>query len=237
MKTIAIIPARGGSKGIKRKNIKMLGCKPLIAYSIEAALESKLIDTVMVSTEDDEIAKVAQDFGLKVPFMRPMVLAQDHTPTIDVVVNVLEEYIKMGVVFDTVVVLEPTNPFRTAHEIDDCIKMFENKQSDSLITVKEVPAKFNPHWVFEENEEALLHKSINEPVIARRQILPKAYARDGSVYVVKASVVIETKSLYGETIAYRLNGNPNQINIDSRHDWIEAERILKSITPQMFKVG
>lgn len=238
MKILAIIPARGGSKGIPRKNIKLLGNKPLISYSIKRALESELLDTVMVSTEDQEIACIAGELGLKVPFMRPESLAQDFSPSLDVVINVLETYKEMGKEFDAVMILEPTNPFRTSNEIDDCIRIFKNKNSDSLITVKEVPPQFNPHWVFEENEESLLHKAIGETtVIARRQILPKAYARDGSVYITKTEVVLQQRSLFGETIAYRLNDNPYQINIDSLEDWKEAEKMLKLKKSDFSKVG
>ena len=238
MKILAIIPARGGSKGIPRKNIKQLGDKPLIAYTIQRALESKLINTVMVSTEDNEIAGVAEQFGLKVPFMRPERLAQDFTPSLDVVINVLETYKKQDKFFDAVMILEPTNPFRTADEIDECIRIFKAKDTDSLISVKEVPPQYNPHWVFEENEEAILHKAIGETtIIARRQILPKAFARDGSVYLTKVDVVLNQRSLFGESIAYRLNDNPNQINIDNIEDWKAAEKIVKQKPFSLYKVG
>lgn len=237
LKILAIIPARGGSKGIPRKNIKQLGDQPLIAYTIKRALESKLLHTVMVSTEDQEIASIAEQYGLKVPFLRPERLAQDFTPSLDVVINVLETYRKQDVFFDAVMILEPTNPFRTTNEIDECIRIFKAKDSDSLISVKEVPPQFNPHWVFEENEDAILHKAIGETtIIARRQILPKAYARDGSVYITKTEVVLNQRSLFGETIAYRLNDNPNQINIDSMEDWKAAEKIVKQKQFSVYKV-
>ncbi len=228
MKIIAIIPARGGSKGVPRKNIKILGGRPLLAYTIERALESKLLDTVMVSTEDEEIASIAEQLGLKVPFMRPKSLVQDFSPSLDVVINVLETYQAQDMHFDAVMILEPTNPFREATEIDECIKIFETKNSDSLITVKEVPPQYNPHWVFEENSESLLQKAIGDnAIIARRQILPKAYARDGSVYITKTAVILKKRTLFGEEIAFRVNTNPNQLNIDSIDDWQEAERIVE----------
>lgn len=237
MKILAIIPARGGSKGIPRKNIKLLGDKPLMAYTIQRALESKLLNTVMVSTEDEEIAAIAEQNGLKVPFMRPERLAQDFTPSLDVVINVLETYKKQDQFFDAVMILEPTNPFRTTNEIDECIRIFKAKDSDSLISVKEVPPQFNPHWVFEENEASILHKAIGETtIIARRQILPKAFARDGSVYLTKVDVVLNQRSLFGESIAYRLNDNPNQINIDNLEDWKAAEKIIKQKQFSLYKV-
>ncbi|MDI1235790.1 MAG: acylneuraminate cytidylyltransferase family protein [bacterium] len=209
-------------------HIKILGGRPLLAYTIERALESKLLDTVMVSTEDEEIASIADQLGLKVPFMRPKSLAQDFSPSLDVVMNVLETYQAQDLHFDAVMILEPTNPFREATEIDECIKIFETKNSDSLITVKEVPPQYNPHWVFEENSESLLQKAIGDnAIIARRQILPKAYARDGSVYITKTEVILKKRTLFGEEIAFRVNTNPNQLNIDSIDDWLEAERIVE----------
>lgn len=228
MKILAIVPARGGSKGIPRKNIKLLGGKPLIAHTLEVASRSKYIHTLMVSTEDNEIACIASGLGYPVPFMRPAELAQDYTPSVDVLVNVVSAYREMNVFFDAVMLLEPTCPFRKVEEIDECVEIFKSRGSDSLITVKSVPAQFNPHWVFEEGNDTLLHKAIEgENLIPRRQILPKAYARDGSIYITKSDVLMDQHSLYGESIAYRVNDNPMHVNIDSIEDWKEAEMHLK----------
>jgi CMP-N,N'-diacetyllegionaminic acid synthase len=227
MKILAIVPARGGSKGIPRKNIKPLSGKPLLAYTLEAASQCRGIHTLMVSTEDSEIADISASLGYPVPFMRPSELAQDFTPSVDVIVNIVNTYKQMDVFFDAVMLLEPTCPFRTVEEINECIEIFRKKDADSLITVKNVPAQFNPHWVFEEGNDTLLHKAIeSENVISRRQILPKAYARDGSVYITKSEVLVNQHSIYGDTIAYRVNDNPMHVNIDSTDDWREAERKL-----------
>lgn len=230
MKILTIIPARGGSKGIPRKNIKLLGDKPLIAYTIEIAKEIEALHTVMVSTEDKEISGIVANLGMPVPFMRPETLAQDTSPTIDVVINVVETYKSMGVMFDAVMILEPTCPFRRISEVEECIDIFKSKGVDSLITVKSVPAQYNPHWVYEENGKGLLVKAIgDEDVIARRQNLPKAFARDGSVYITKTDVILNQHSLYGESIAFRVNDNPYHINLDSPADWEIAERILREM--------
>ncbi len=227
MKILAIVPARGGSKGIPRKNIKSLAGKPLLAYTLETASQSRLIDTLIVSTEDEEIANVAASLGHPVPFMRSAELAQDFTPSVDVIVDIVNTYKKMDVFYDAVMLLEPTCPFRRVEEINECVEIFKNKGTDSLITVKNVPAQFNPHWVFEDGGDSLLHKAIeSDTVISRRQILPKAYARDGSVYITKADVLVNQHSLYGNSIAFRVNDNPMHVNIDSVDDWREAERKL-----------
>lgn len=227
MKILAIIPARGGSKGIPRKNIKVLGIKPLIVYSIESAKQSKLLTEFVVSTEDEEIASVAKKYGSNVPFVRPLELSQDNTPTIDVVQHVINEYEKQNQFFDAVLILQATCPFRTENEIDECIEIFMNQNTDSLISVKEVPDHFNPHWVFEANEKGNLKIATGEDkIIPRRQELPKAFVRDGSIYITKISVIKEQNSLFGKSIAYRLSTNLKHINIDTISDWEEAERII-----------
>ncbi len=228
MKILAIIPARGGSKGVPRKNIKVLGNQPLIAYTIERAVQSKLLTEFVVSTEDAEIAEITKLCGAKVPFMRPLELAQDATPTIDVVKHVISEYEKKNIFFDAVLILQATCPFRTENEIDECIEIFMKQNTDSFISVKEVPDHFNPHWVFETNEKGTLKIATGEEkIIPRRQELPKGYLRDGSIYITKTSVIKEQNSLFGDSIAYRLNTNLKHINIDTMSDWEEAENLIK----------
>ncbi|NQW43056.1 MAG: acylneuraminate cytidylyltransferase family protein [Bacteroidetes bacterium] len=227
MKILAIIPARGGSKGVPRKNIKVLGNQPLIAYTIERAVQSKLLTEFVVSTEDAEIAEITKLCGAKVPFMRPLELAQDATPTIDVVKHVISEYEKKNIFYDAVLILQATCPFRTENEIDECIEIFMKQNTDSFISVKEVPDNFNPHWVFETNEKGTLKIATGEEkIIPRRQELPKGYLRDGSIYITKTSVIKEQNSLFGDSIAYRVNNNIKHVNIDTMSDWEQAERIL-----------
>jgi len=227
LKILAIIPARGGSKGVPRKNIKVLGNQPLIAYTIERAVQSKLLTEFVVSTEDAEIAEITKLCGAKVPFMRPLELAQDATPTIDVVKHVISEYEKKNIFYDAVLILQATCPFRTENEIDECIEIFMKQNTDSFISVKEVPDNFNPHWVFETNEKGTLKIATGEEkIIPRRQELPKGYLRDGSIYITKTSVIKEQNSLFGDSIAYRVNNNIKHVNIDTMSDWEQAERIL-----------
>ncbi len=228
MKVLGLIPARGGSKGVPRKNIKNLCGKPLIQYAIEAAQQANVLTEIMVSTEDEEIAEVAKQSGAQVPFIRPMVLAGDKSPTIDVVLHVLEEYQKLGKNFDAVCLLQATNPLRTADTIRMSIEKFKDTNADCLLSVREVPHEFNPHWTFEEkeNNDLLRIATGEKEIIPRRQELPKAFYRDGAIYLTKSTVIIDQRSLYGERIAYiNLEGKPH-VNIDTMKDWALAEQIL-----------
>lgn len=228
MRVLGLIPARGGSKGVPRKNIKLLGDKPLIQYTIAAALASGAIDEIMVSTEDAEIAEVAKKVGAQVPFIRPKVLAGDKSPTIDTIVHVLEEYQKLGNSFDAVCLLQATNPLRSADTIRKSIEMFKATDADCLLSVREVPHEFNPHWTFKEDRKSnLLYIATGEKnIIRRRQELPKAFYRDGAIYLTKTKVILEQKSLYGERISYiNLEGEPH-VNIDTMKDWELAEQLI-----------
>ena len=228
MKVLGLIPARGGSKGVPRKNIKLLGEKPLIQYTIDAALASGVIDELMVSTEDIEIAEVARQGGAETPFLRPPNLACDESPTIETIIHVLDEYQKLGKNFDIVCLLQATNPLRSADTIRKSIEKFKVIDADSLLSVREVPHEFNPHWTFKKsNNSDLLHISTGaKDIIPRRQELPKAFYRDGAIYLAKSKVIIEQKSLYGERISYiNLEGKPH-VNIDTMKDWELAEQLI-----------
>ena len=195
MKILAIIPVRGGSKGIPGKNIKLLGGKPLLAYTSELALQSKYLTEVIVSTEDEPIGEVAKSLGVQVPFMRPMALAQDDTPTIDVLIHALEWYKNQTIFFDAVCLLQVTSPIRTLEFLDKAIEKFMASDCDSLVSVQKVPHEYNPHWTFEVNEEGNLKIATGEAeIIPRRQELPTAYHRDGSIYITKTDVLLKEHS-------------------------------------------
>lgn len=225
MKILGLIPARGGSKGVPNKNIKLLGGKPLINYTIEAALEAKVLSDLVVSTDSKRIAEISEKAGANVPFMRPSELATDTSPSIDTVIHAVEFFEAKNIHFDAVCLLQPTCPFRTAEDVRGAVKMFKNKTADSLISVREVPHQYNPHWTFEvdENGEYLQISTGEKEIITRRQELPKAYHRDGSIYIVKTDVLLKKRSLYGEKIAFYLSQNPIDINIDTLADWEKAE--------------
>ncbi len=226
MRILAIIPARGGSKGVPGKNIKLLGEKPLIAYTIKAAQNAALLSETILSSDNDEIIQVAKDYGLKVPFKRPAQLAIDESPTILTVTHALDYFLSKGIEFDAVCLLQVTNPFRTSEFIDKAIEKFINSKADSLISVLKVPHELNPHWVFEENDDGNLVISTGESeIISRRQELPAAYYRDGSLYITKTKVLLNQKSLYGKSITYMEADVTRHVNIDTMEDWERAEKM------------
>jgi CMP-N-acetylneuraminic acid synthetase len=228
VRILGLIPARGGSKSIPRKNIKDLCGKPLLQYTAEAALSSTLLTKVILSTEDKEIAEVGKRCGLEVPFLRPVELAGDETPTLPVVQHALQWFEDRKEHFDAVCLLQPTNPLRGADIIDACIKQLEESGADAVVTVLPVPAEYNPHWVYFQGDYGHLYLSTGEKTpISRRQDLPAAFHREGSVYVIHYKVVMQKSSLYGD----RLIGFPidpeNSVNIDTPEDLRRAELLLK----------
>lgn len=228
MRILGLIPARGGSKGIPRKNIKLLQGKALIEYSIETGLTCPLFDQVVISTEDEEIAAISKAAGAQVPFMRPKRLASDQSPTIDTVVHALRFFEEKEIQFDAVCLLQPTVPFRDLNDLSMAIRKFREQKADSLISVREVPHTYNPHWIYEERESGfLIGPGNNGAIISRRQDLPKVFHRDGSVYLTKTEVILEKNSLYGDKISYHIMEASPSVNIDTPEDWIKAETYAK----------
>lgn len=231
MKILSLIPARGGSKGIPGKNVKSLGGKPLLQYTFESAKNSKLLSKVILNSDDPEIIAVAEEIGLEVPFRRPTALAADDTPTLDVVKHALNYIAQKGQNFDAVCLLQPTTPFRRTGLIDEAIGKFISGNFDSLLSVRKVPAEFNPHWVFEENESGGLRLATGEKeIISRRQELPVAYHRDGAIYITKVEVLQKQNSLYGNNIGFIDTTGDPYVNIDIPQDWEKAERLLTMLS-------
>ena len=228
MRVLGLIPARGGSKGIPRKNVRDLGGRPLLAWTAEAALAARRLSRVVLSTDDPEIAEVGRRFGLEVPFLRPAELARDETPTLPVVRHALVELEKAGGRFDAVCLLQPTSPFRRPEDIDGCIELLESAGLDAVVSVLPVPPEHNPHWVYFRGEDFLLRLATGEAEpIPRRQELPPAFHRDGAVYVTRRDVLVEGDSLYGR----RLGGyvvEMRSMNLDTPADWERAERLLEA---------
>ncbi len=226
MKILAIIPARGGSKGVPRKNIKLLGKMPLIEYTINAAKAAAGLTEIVVSTEDAEIAIAAEVCGSKPPFIRPVELSRDDSASIAVVQHAITYYESQAVFFDAVCLLQPTTPFRTEGFIDEAIQKFVVSGADSLVSVLPIPHEYNPHWAFEESENGLLKIATGESnIISRRQELPKAFHRDGSIYLTKTQVA-KSGSFFGQSIAYIENNPELYVNIDTMADWEKAESLL-----------
>ena len=225
MKVLGIVPARAGSKGIKNKNIKLMGGRPLIEHTILSALESSCLTDVLISTDSQEIAEIAKNFKVKVPFLRPAYLATDEAKSIDVVIHALqfmEEAEQKR--YDCICLLQPTSPFRPKNMIDDALNKYVKMNADSLISVIEVPHHYNPHWVFEESNDGSLKIATGEKeIITRRQELPKTYVRDGCMYITKREVIVNKKSFYGDRLIKFLNTSSIHVNIDTIEDWKKAE--------------
>jgi len=223
MKILGLIPARGGSKGIPYKNRKELLGKPLLHYTIEAALGSKFLDSVVFTSEDPTLIELAKNAGAEVPFVRPAHLATDIASSIAVVEHALEALAAMGRNYDAVCLLQVTNPFRTSQFIDKTISKFIKAETDSLVSVLRVPHEFNPHWVYEVSENNTLKLATGEDeIIKRRQDLPEAFYRDGSIYITKSDVIKSQHSLYGKEIAYIESDPERHVNIDTMQDWEKA---------------
>ena len=229
MKILGIIPARGDSKGVPGKNIKMLAGKPLLQYTTDIALQSDLLEKVIVSSDDDTIIKIALGLGTAIPFKRPSNLAEDKSPMLLVIQHALEYFKNEGVEYDAVCLLQVTSPIRTLAYLNSALKKFIQNDVDSLVSVREVPHEYNPHWTFISNENQHLQIATGEKeIITRRQDLPKVYHRDGSIYITKTSVILDHNSLYGKTTAYLENKEPSYVNIDNLEDWKKAENLFKS---------
>ncbi len=232
MRILGLIPARAGSKGVPGKNIKLLNGKPLLNYTTEVALKCEFIHKVVLSSEDQENISAGRKSGVDVPFVRPKELAQDHTPTLPVVLHALEFFEHRGVHFDAVCLLQVTTPFRTVDFLNKSISKFIKSGADSLISVRRVPHQYNPHWTFEMDESGLLKISTGEKrIISRRQELPDAFHRDGSIYLTKVEVLKEQNSLFGDTISFMISPESFNINIDTQEDWAIAEQLAVDWNP------
>jgi len=213
-KVLAIIPARGGSKGIPRKNLKNLAGKPLISWTIEAAQKANSISRVIVSSDDEEITRFAQGIGCDVPFMRPSWLAEDDTPSIDVVLHAI------GLLpgYDFVVLLQPTSPLRTSRDIDAAYQMLIQQKASSCVSV--CPAKESPYWMYRiSNDRKTIEPFVYEEVPKRRQDLPDAYILNGAIYISSVSLLVAERSfIRKDTVGYVMS-RKRSIDIDTEKDF------------------
>ena len=229
MRVLGLIPARGGSKGIPHKNIRLLNGKPLLQYTAEAALQARSLSNVILTTDDEQIATVGRECGLMVPFMRPSHLAQDNTPTLPVIQHAINWCEIVGDYYDAICLLQPTSPFRQTKDIDACIQLLWDNDADAVVTVLPVPPKYNPHWVYFQTVDGSLHLSTGELIpLPRRQELPPAFHREGSIYVTRRDIIVEQNSLYGQKLLGYLIEPERSVNIDTVEDWHQAERIMQT---------
>ena len=227
-KILAIVAARGGSKGLPNKNILDCGGKPLIAWTVEAALGSRHVDRVLVNTDSQAIADVAVQYGAWVPFLRPPELAQDDSGIIDVIKDVLDRLQTSAQKFDYVLLLQPTSPLRTSRHIDEAIeKYFSTKSSDAdtLISVKQMDSKVL--WVLGEDSESgyvYNHFGIDLTDSTQRQVLPKCYAPNGAIYLAK---IEGFNGFYGEQTRAYLMDDISSIDVDYLYDLELADSQLR----------
>lgn len=229
MRVLGVVTARGGSKGIPRKNIRLLGGKPLIAWTADAARHATRLARTILSTDDEEIANAGRAAGLETPFLRPAELAQDHTPTLPVLQHAVGFLEAHGDRYDAICLLQPTNPLRTAEMIDACLARFEAAGADTLISVLPVPPEHNPHWVYFASDDGALRLATGEAApIPRRQELPPAYHREGSIYVMRRDVLMVQGTLYGARVIGYPVDPARSVNIDTEADWARAESRLST---------
>jgi CMP-N-acetylneuraminic acid synthetase len=219
---IAVIPARGGSKGLLRKNIRQLNGKPLICYAIDEAMKSKFIDRIIVTTDDSEIAEISKKAGAEV-IIRPLALAQDESPVIDAIFHALENM--NGGKPDIIVLLQATSPLREVKDIDDAIQLFRSEPCDSLMSVCQ--AEHSPYWYFN-IKNGLLAPLFDERFLnIHRQELPPAYRPNGAIYIISPETLRKHKSFYcNRTLAYVMKAK-SSIDIDEEIDFQIAEQLMK----------
>jgi CMP-N,N'-diacetyllegionaminic acid synthase len=223
-KVLGIIPARGGSKGVRRKNIRVVGGKPLIAWTIEEGRKSKYIDQLIISTEDKEIAEIARLCGGNVPFLRPVELAKDDTPGVVPVLHALQ----MLPGYDYVVLLQPTSPLRSVEDIDGCIKKCIEEETNVCVSVSR--AEKSPYWFYSLDDKQRVVPLIDQKeAIDRRQDLPEIYMINGAVYVAKSEWLLQNQTfITPETVAY-IMPYERSLDIDSEFDLKIADLILSGL--------
>jgi len=224
---LAIIPARGGSKGIPGKNLKPTAGKPLIAWTVETALAATSLARVIVSTDSLEIAEVARRHGAEVPFMRPSDLAQDDTPGIEPVLHAtlwLEE--NEGYRPDLIMLLQPTSPLRISEDIDRAIELIHEKSGDAIVSV--TPAEAHPYWMKQIDGSGRIKDFIKlEQPIDRRQDLPEVYVLNGAIYLARYEVLVEQKAFYTDNTFSLVMPVERSLDVDTPWDLYLADLILK----------
>jgi CMP-N-acetylneuraminic acid synthetase len=222
---VGIIPARSGSKRLPHKNIRILVDKPLIAYTIEAALKSKYINRVIVSTDDDKISRISKNYGAEI-IVRPKKLAEDDTPMVFVLRHAIECLEKKeNYRADAIVLLQPTSPLRTSYETDMAIKKFLITNADLVVSVSET--KNHPFWSFRMDNDKLIPFIDDGLKITRRQDLPKIYVANGTMYVMSRET-LQKENIYDGDVRAIIMDEEKSIDIDTMLDFKIAELLIKT---------
>lgn len=225
MDVLVVIPARGGSKGIPYKNIKLLSGKPLICYTIDVARQFTTDDNICVTTDDDKIIEVVENYGLKVPFKRPDYLATDTCGSNEVIQHAWHYYANKARHYDALMLLQPTSPFRKVEFLKESLALYD-EGIDMVTSVK--CSSCNPYYDgFEENEEGLLVISKGDGQIERRQDAPKVWQQNGSIYVINPKSLVEKGLAHFNRIRKYPMSDYYSVDIDNPFDWKVAELVLK----------
>ena len=226
MKYLAIIPARSGSKGLPDKNIKPLGGKPLLAWSIEAALQSGRFDTVHVSTDSEQYARIARQYGADVPFLRSAAASSDTASSNDAIREALANYEALGKRFDAFMLLQPTSPLRTAEDICSAFSIMEEKDANAVVSVCETD--HSPLWSNTLPESGDMTHFLRQEVLnTRRQDIPTYYRLNGAIYLVKTDYYHRSPSIYAEGCYACVMDRDRSIDIDTPTDFLFAECLMQ----------
>jgi len=225
---LAIVPARGGSKGVADKNLRLLAGRTLLDYAAGAARESQVVDRIVLSTDSEEIAAAGREAGLDVPFMRPAALAQDDTAMLPVIVHALAELARTGWTPEYVMLLQPTSPLRRGSHIAAALSQLTTSGADSVVTVVEVPRHLSPDYVMRIEGGVLRPFLPGGARVTRRQDARPAYSRDGTVYAFRRDTVERFGDIYGDRCLPLVIDSEESLSIDSQADWDRAERILSA---------
>lgn len=224
-KILAIIPARSGSKGLKDKNIKILNGKPLIAYTIEAAIKSSIFADIIVSTDSEEYARISKEYGAIVPFLREEALSNDKASTVDVIMDVFTKMKLFGKEYDSFVLLQPTSPLRTERNIIEAYNLFVRKNANSVVSVCEVD--HNPLLSNTLEADLSLDNFIKKENNIRRQDLGKYFRLNGAIYIAKVDYYLKYKNFYEKDSYAYIMDKRNSVDIDDEIDFKLAEILTK----------
>ena len=220
---LGVILARGGSKGLPRKNVRDLAGKPLIAWTIEAGHESEYLDRLILSSDDEEIMEVAEEYGCEVPFRRPAELAQDDTPSMDALLHAMDQVPE----YDYVVLLQPTSPLRTSEDINATIKKCRESGAPACVTVTETEKP--PEWMYTMNERERLEPVMkSDEMVTRRQEASTTYVISGAVYVAWTDWLRETRDFVTDRTRAHLMPEARSADVDTALDLAWCEFLLES---------
>jgi CMP-N-acetylneuraminic acid synthetase len=225
---LGLIPARGGSKGVPRKNLRLLAGKSLLEYTVSAALASERLARVVLSTDDEEIASVGRRLGVETPFVRPAQLALDETPMLPVVLHAVEWFRQRGQSFDAVCLLQPTSPLRLPADIDGAVDLLENTGADSVVSFVRVGGWHPARMKYVRSDGRVVDPPFKEQLEGqRRQELPALYLRAGSIYLTRTPVLTEQGSFQGRDCRALIIPEERACNIDTEYDFMVAECLVE----------